>query len=320
MDHTSVERLWTHLHWLTVLAEQGSFTAAAERLQVSKAAMSQRMAELEKAAGVPLVRRTTRSMVLTDAGARLVAQTRSSYEAIARSFTDTRDSAGEPAGAIRLTAPVALARQRLVPVLTEFLQRYPDIHIELVMSDRLASLGAEGFDLAVRHCASAPDTHVAWQLCTTESVLVASRDYLERRGQPQEPTALRDHACLHYPRGRDEVVWSLERGTAGSREHERISVAVSGPLAANNSEALRDAAGAGLGIALIPDFSAEAMLRCGQLLRVLPAWRASGTFADRIFALRPYAPRVPRAVEVLVAFLREQLQGGFAMAEQGGAG
>lgn len=319
MDRKSVERLWTHLHWLTVLAEQGSFTAAASRLQVSKAAMSQRMAELEKAAGVPLVRRTTRSMVLTEAGARLVQQTRSSYDAIARSFSDTRDAAGEPAGSIRLTAPVALARQRLVPVLTEFLQRYPDIHVELVMLDRIASLGAEGFDLAVRHCASAPETHVAWQLCTTESVLVASGDYLHRRGAPQDPLALGTQACLHYPRGRDEVVWSLERGRPGSRGHERVTVAVSGPLAANNSEALRDAAGAGLGIALIPDFSAEPMLRSGELHRVLPAWRASGAFADRIFALRPYAPQVPRAVTVLVSFLRDRLRGGFATAEQRGS-
>lgn len=310
MDQKRVERLWTHLHWLTILAEQGSFTAAADRLQVSKAAMSQRMIELEKAAGVPLVRRTTRSMVLTDAGARLVAQTRNSYEAIARSFCDTRDSAGEPAGSIRLTAPVALARQRLVPVLTDFLKRYPDIHLELVMSDRIASLGTEGFDLAVRHCASAPDTHVAWQLCTTESVLVASRDYLELRGEPQHPFALGAHACLHYPRGRGEVVWSLEGGHADSKGHQRVSVTVSGPLAANNSEALRDAACAGLGIALIPDFSAEAMLHSGQLVRVLPAWRASGTFANRIYALRPYAPQVPRAVEVLVAFLRGRLRTG----------
>lgn len=167
MERKSVERLWTHLHWLTVLAEQGSFTAAAARLQVSKAAMSERVAELEKEAGVPLVRRTTRSMLLTDAGMRLVQQTRSSYEAIARSFAETRDSAGEPAGSVRLTAPVALARQRLVPVLTAFLQRHPEIQVELHMSDRLASLATEGFDLAVRHCADAPDTHVAWLLCTT---------------------------------------------------------------------------------------------------------------------------------------------------------
>jgi DNA-binding transcriptional LysR family regulator len=315
MDRRKVEGLWTHLHWLTVLAEQGSYTAAASRMQVSKAAMSQRISDLEKAVGVPLVRRTTRSMRLTEAGERLVADIKTSYDAIARSFTGVKDAADEPHGLIRVTAPVALARQQLVPMITSFLQQYPAIRVELNLSDRLASLGPEGFDLAIRHSTSAPDTHVAWQLCKTESVLVASRSYLKSHTPPVQPQDLQQHACLHYPRGRDEVVWSLERGAEGLRSYKRISVAVTGPLAANNSEALRDAAARGLGIALIPDFSAQSLLQSKHLVRVLPGWRATGTFADRIYALRPYSPQVPRAVELLIKFLRTRFQEGFVSAQ-----
>ncbi|HSV83959.1 MAG TPA: LysR substrate-binding domain-containing protein [Ramlibacter sp.] len=311
MERKKIESLWSHLHWLTVLAEHGSYTAAATRLQVSKAAMSQHIAELEKAVGMPLVRRTTRSMRLTEAGQRLVDDVRTSYDAIARSFTDVKESAGDPHGLIRVTAPVALARQQLVPMIADFLTQHPRIRVELELSDRLASLNTEGFDLAIRHAAAAPDTHVAWQLCRTESVLVASHTYLKRKRAPEQPSDLQDHDCLHYPRGRQEVVWSLERGTPGTRAHRRVSVPITGSFAANNSEALRDAAAAGLGIALIPDFSAQSRLATGELVRVLPEWRATGTFADKIFALRPYSSQVPRAVELFVRHLRQCFQTGF---------
>ncbi len=273
--------------------------------------MSQRIADLEMAVGVPLVRRTTRSMRLTDAGERLVGEIGQSYEAIAQSFVRVADASDEPRGLIRLTAPVALARQQLVPMFAAFLLEHPAIRIELNLSDKIASLGTEGFDLAIRHATSPPDTHVAWQLCKTESMLVASPAYLMSRPSPIRPEQLQQHACLHYPRGRDDVVWSMERGSEATRAYRRVSVAVSGPLAANNSEALRDAAVAGLGIALIPDFSAQVLLRSGVLIRVLPDWRASGTFADKIYALRPFAAQVPRAVELLVKFLRSRFAEGF---------
>ena len=141
MDNKQLESgaspLWQHLHWLTVLAEQGSFTAAAARLNVSKAAMSQRIAELEQAAGVPLVRRTTRSMQLTEAGARLVDETRGAFAQIAQGFAGVRDLAEVPRGLLRVTAPVAFARQQLVPRLADFLRVYPEVRLELVLSDRL---------------------------------------------------------------------------------------------------------------------------------------------------------------------------------------
>ncbi|MET3515806.1 DNA-binding transcriptional LysR family regulator [Pseudacidovorax sp. 1753] len=311
MDHSKIEGLWAHVHWLTVLAEQGSYTAAARRLGVSKAGMSQRIAELEREAGVPLVQRTTRSVRLTEAGQRLVEETRSAFDAIAQSFAGVRDLAGLPRGRLRVTAPVALARQQLVPRLADFLRAHPEVRIELELSDRLSALAMEGFDLAIRHSAAPPDTHVAWPLCQTRSLLVASRAYLRQRGEPGEPADLGGHDCLYYPR-QDQPAWHfLPRPAAAGTE--RITVPVAGPFAANNSEALRDAAAAGLGIALLPDFSAQEGLRSGRLVEVLPAWQPVGAFAEQLFAIRPYAPHVPRAVAAFVAWLREAFADGFSV-------
>ena len=310
MNEQKINALWAHLHWLSMLAQQGSFTAAAARLGVSKAAMSQRIAELERAAKVTLVQRTTRSVRLTEAGQKLVDDTRAAFEQIEHSFSQVRDLAEQPSGLIRVTAPVALARQQLMPLLSEFLKRHPQVRIELDLSDRLSSLATEGFDLAVRHTERAPDTHVAWALCTTQSVLVATRSYLRRRGAPRAPLDLQSHNCLHYPRSQESPAWTFER-MGRNRTGERVTVPVSGNLAANNSEALREAALSGAGIALMPDFSAQTAVQQGKLVRVLPDWKAVGAFAETIYAIRPYTPHVPRAVAALVEALRRGLAGGF---------
>lgn len=310
MEDQKINTLWTHLHWLSVLAQQGSYTAAAARLGVSKAAMSQRIAELERAAKVTLVQRTTRSLRLTEAGQRLVDDTRASFEQIEQSFAQVRDLSEQPGGLVRVTAPVALARQQLVPLFADFLKDFPDVRIELDLSDRLSALATEGYDLAIRHTARPPDTHVAWALCDTQSVLVATRAYLRKHGEPQRPTDLQTHNCLHYPRSQDTPAWTFELRQALD-VGERITVPVNGNLAANNSEALREAALASAGIALMPDFSAQAALRQGKLVRVLPDWKPVGAFADTIYAIRPYAPHVPRAVAALVGHLRQGLAQGF---------
>ncbi|WP_225785368.1 LysR family transcriptional regulator [Xenophilus sp. Marseille-Q4582] len=311
------ERPWADLHWLGVLAQQGSYTAAAQRLGVSKAAVSQRIAALERAAGVPLVQRTTRSLRLTEAGQRLVEETRAPFEAIAHSFAGVRDLAGVPRGRLRITAPVALARQQLVPRLPDFLRAQPEVRVELELSDRLSALSMEGLDLAIRHTAAPPDTHVAWALCRTRTVLVASRAYLRRRGTPQAPQDLQAHDCLYYPRGTHQPAWHFLPHEARRRRGEaapaRTTVAVAGPFCANNSEALRDAAIAGLGIALLPDFSAQAALQAGKLVQVLTPWESVGAFGEHIYAIRPYAPHVPRAVGVFVDWLRVAFEGGFAL-------
>ncbi|KAG0188675.1 hypothetical protein DFQ28_004530 [Apophysomyces sp. BC1034] len=310
MKDKKIESLWSNAHSLVILGATGSFTAAAERLGVSKAAISLRIAELERAAGVPLVQRTTRSVRLTEAGQHLVDSTRGAFANIERQFASVRDMASRPSGVLLVTAPVALGRQQIVPRMPSFLREYPDVRVELDLFDRISALPREGFDLAIRHTDNAPDTHVAWNLCRTESVLVATRAYLRRNGVPRAPGDLANHPCLHYLRRSETPVWTFEPSSA-QRGEARVNVAVSGHFSANNSEALREAALGGLGIALLPDFSAQADVTAGRLVTILTGWRPVGAFGNRIIALRPYSPYVPRAVRAYVEYLRQTLHDGF---------
>lgn len=296
---------FSDLHLLTVLGQTRSYTQAARRLAISKASVSMRIAELERSAGVPLVRRTTRAVSLTEAGQQLVEETRGAFERIEQSFAGIRDLAGHPRGLVRVTAPVALGRQRVVPALVEFLRQYPEIRVELDLADRFVNLAQEGFDLAVRHSHEPPDTHVAWTLCETRSLLVASPEYLRRAGEPSHPSDLSGHQCLLYLRGAGGQSWSFERDAR--RAGEPVIVPVHGPLRANNSEVLREAVLGGLGIGLLPDFSASEHLGPRQLVRVLRQWRPQGFFGERIFAIRPWSAHVPRAVQVLVDHLRTSM-------------
>ncbi len=309
MDARKIDALWSHVHGLGVLQSTGSFTAAAQRLGLSKAAMSQRIAELERAAGVPLVHRTTRSVRLTEAGERLVEATRGAFEQIEQGFAGVQD-VGEPHGVLRVSAPVALGRQQIVPRLAGFLRAHPRVRVELALSDRLVAMAQEGFDIAIRHTAAPPDTHVAWPLCTTRSWLVASRAYLRRAGTPATPQELAGHDCLHYLRPGETPTWSFERDAASGR----LSVPVRGIFAADNSEALREAALGGLGIALLPDFSAQAAVQAGKLQLVLPRWKPVGAFGEHLYAIRPYSPVVPRAVQAFIGYWREALAQGFPVA------
>ena len=313
MDKRTANTLWGQLHWLVVLAQQGSFTAAADRLGVSKAAVSQRIAELERAAGIALVRRTTRSVRLTEAGQRLVDETGDSFNAIEQSFLTVKESAGTPQGLLKVTAPVAFARQQLVTRLADFLKSHPHVRIELDLSDRINSLALNGFDLAIRHTDQVPDTSVAWALCPSRAVLVASPEYLMQRGEPKTPDDLRDHACLNYPRTGERSEWRFLRRQGQGVRHSNTAqvIPITGAFGANNSEALREAALARLGIALLPDFSAEAPLRSGLLKQVLPSWHCQGPFASTIYAVRPYALRTPLAVNALVGFLKTSFTNGF---------
>jgi DNA-binding transcriptional LysR family regulator len=310
MSSDQLSPLIADLHLLTVLAGTRSFTEAARRLGVSKASASMRISELERVAGVMLVRRTTRSVGLTEAGQQMVSGMQPAFDRISESYSAARDLVGTPRGLVRLTAPVALGRQHLAPRIASFLQHYPDIQIELELTDRFINLASEGFDLAVRHTSAPPETHVAWVLCNTRSVLVASPDYLQRRGVPAHPSELAAHDCLLYL-GDHANSWTFARNTR-RKSPERVGVNIVGSLKANNSEVLRDALLAGLGIGLLPDFS---LLTAGtaqpQLVPVLPDWQVQGFFGERIYALRPWSAQVPKAVQCLVEHLRESFAGGF---------
>jgi DNA-binding transcriptional LysR family regulator len=281
---------------------------------VSKASASMRISELERAAGVLLVRRTTRSVGLTEAGQQLVNDMLPAFGRISESYTAVKDLVGTPRGLVRVTAPVALGRQHLAPCVAAFLKQFPEIQIELELTDRFVNLANEGFDLAIRHTNTPPETHVAWVLCETRSVLMASPAYLAARGVPTHPSELSAHDCLLYLGGGHSANWTfVKTARAAKSADERVGVSIRGSLKANNSEVLRDALLAGLGIGLLPDFSLPPANADGEspLLRVLPDWQVQGFFGDRIYALRPWSAQVPKAVQCLVEYLRAYFASGF---------
>ncbi|RZL64936.1 MAG: LysR family transcriptional regulator [Variovorax sp.] len=331
MSSDQLSPLVADLHLLTVLAATRSFTETARRLGMSKASASMRVSELERAAGVSLVRRTTRSVSLTEAGQQLVNEMQPAFNRISESYTAVRDLVGAPRGLIRVTAPVALGRQHLMPLVASFLKIYPDIHIELELTDRFVTLANEGFDLAIRHTQAPPETHVAWVLCETRAVLLASPEYLARRGTPSHPAELASHNCLQYLRGNQAQTWSFilqpgrkpaksakSAGTAAAATADApVGVGISGSLKANNSEVLREALLAGVGIGLLPDFSVPPGTTQGpnpQLVRVLPNWEVDGFFGQRIYAIRPWSNQVPKSVQYLIEHLRQHMTKGFALA------
>ncbi len=302
MSSDQLSPLIADLHLLTVLAATRSFTETARRLGVSKASASMRISELERTAGVLLVRRTTRSVGLTEAGQQLVNDMQPAFRRISESYTATRDRVGTPRGLVRVTAPVALGRQHLAPCVATFLRKFPDIHIELELTDRFVNLANEGFDLAIRHTNTPPETHVAWLLCESRSSLVASTDYLARRGVPSHPSELATHDCLLYLRDNHAGHWTFVRPAAQRSKRgaaapaEQVGVQVAGSLKVNNSEVLRDALLAGLGIGLLPDFSMPLEewaptlpTACGSLPPEGAGLAGGGP------ALRPMAPTLPTA-------------------------
>jgi len=303
------ELLWSQLQALIAVARLGSFTKAAQRLGLSKAAVSQRVADLERHLDQQLVQRTTRSVRLSEAGLRLVEQAEPGLALLSRSLSEAREAAGTPRGLLRVTAPVALGRQHVAPALPAFFERYPELRIELDLSDRLVPLAQEGFDLAIRHTSAPPETHVAFKLCASRALLTASPAYLARAGVPRHPAELAQHRCLPYLRP-GPAQWFFERG-AGGGTPERIRVPVQGLFRASNSEVLRDAALSGVGIALLPDFSAGEAVREGRLVEVLPEWRPVGFFGDAIYAIHPWSSHTRQGVRRLVEHLKGVMDGGY---------
>jgi DNA-binding transcriptional LysR family regulator len=312
MSTRDFEAALPDLHMLTVIAQTRSLTQTARRLGVAKSSVSVRLKDLERMLAVPLVRRTTRSITLTPAGQQLVEETRASFLHIEQGLAGVRDLAGAPRGLVRLTAPVALGRQHIAPAIPKLLERYPELRLELDLSDRFVNLTQEGFDLAVRHASRVPESHVATLLCESRAVLLASPGYLARRGVPEHPGELSRHDCLLYLRDGGAPAWSFERRERRARAPERVSVPVRGPLRANNSEVLREAAAAGMGLGLLPDFTAWSGAGSQELVPVLPQWRPVGFFGERLQAIRPWSPRTPRAVQCVIDHLRETFARGFS--------
>jgi len=276
------------------VVEQGSFTGAAAAVGLPKSSVSRGVAQLEEALGVRLLQRTTRKLNLTEAGRRYYQQVRRALGDLELANSAAADMGHEPRGLVRLTAPGDFSDGRLSSVLGDFLLRYPRIQIDLWITQRWVNLVEEGFDLAIRAGKLRDSSLVARKLAATELGLFAAPSYLEKRGRPRRLADLAKHDCLVHRSGRGIMPWRLT-GPRGSE-----TVAVAGPVIADDFTIILRLAVKGLGVALLPELTCESEVASGALVRLLPAYALRGG------AVQIVSPPL-RYVPARVALLREHL-------------
>ncbi|WP_437604946.1 LysR substrate-binding domain-containing protein [Sorangium sp. So ce834] len=287
------------------VARLQSFSAAAKALGLTSSSVSKQVARLEERLRVQLLRRTTRRVSLTEAGdlyaeraGRILADVEEAQRAVA-------DLDGTPRGTLRISAPTILGTIRVAPAVLACRAKYPELRIDLDITDRIVDLVAERIDVAVRQAAEiSPASLVARRLADDRRVLCASPRYLRRHGTPRRLEDLADHDCITHN------MEPVPRWTLVGPEGERV-IQVSGTLRSSDTLTLRDAAVAGIGLANLPDYVVEEHLESGALRRVLPEYGAS---KRAIFAV--YAAPARAAVRVFVETLAKALGEGAAKMEK----
>jgi DNA-binding transcriptional LysR family regulator len=283
------------------VVELRSFAAAAAELALSKATVSKAVSRLEERLGARLFNRTSRRLALTDAGQRLATRA-------ARLLADGEETENEalaqstaPRGLVRLAVPMSFGVKALAPLLPEFLTQYPDVSIDLHLSDATVDLIGDGFDAGLR-IARLPDSSlIARRLCTMPRYTVAAPSYLQRYGRPTHPMHLAEHKCFGYAYLSTNV-WHYTNAAG-----EQASVRPAGQLRVNNGEAVMPALIAGLGIADLPDFIVGDAIASGEVEVILKGWKQAEAGVHLVTP--PGGPR-PARVEVLAEFLTKHFSKG----------
>jgi len=279
------------------VVESGSFTAAAERLNADKSAVSRRVSSLEKHLGVQLMRRTTRTLNLTDTG-------RSFYERSARILADLEEAEsavaqehGELSGRLRVALPLSFGVLHMGPPIDAFSQLHPRVQFDLDLNDRHVDLLQDDIDVAVRIGALSDSSLIARRLFKSRVIVCASPGYLEKNGTPATPEDLQDHRCLVYSNLHDPGHWSW-RDEKGLEQRVRVQIA----MQANNGNLLKNAASDGLGIVMQPTFIAHEAVRAGALVPILTdfAWPEANAYA-----VYPPARHLSHRVRAFIDFLAD---------------
>lgn len=279
------------------IVEAGSFSKAAQRVDLPKSTVSRRLAQLETRLGERLLQRTTRTLVLTEFGASLLEHARKVADEVEAAGALAQHRQAAPSGKLRVSMPADLANLGLNGVLAEFMALYPNIKLELDLSPRRVDLVAEGFDVAIRMGALPDDASLAARQVVSERLgLFASPAYIARRGLPGHPDELLEHDLLCILRRTGgPVPWSLTRGkTVWQRE-------LPARMTANSPDLLARIACAGLGIAASSYLFAQPMLEKGELVRVLPEWDLPPSVGWAVFPGRRLMPAKTRVFLDLMA-------------------
>ena len=278
-----------------LVAELGSFAAAAHQRGVARSVVTRQIAALEEHLGVQLIARSTRRQALTSAGKKYLEHSKAIIDLVQRSEAELNEEQIKPTGNLRISLPLSFGLRHLSDLLMQFAQRYPDIHLDLEYSDRMVDVAAEGFDIAVRIASELALSDIVRKIGECQLLFVASPDYIARAGEPTCLEDLTEHECLqysHYSR------WMF------SENGKNTSIQLKGRIKANNGDALAKAAAAGMGISLMPDFIAHDYLLAQTLveLRHLEPQPPVG-----IYVVLPSNSYIPERVRLLVDYLSEQL-------------
>lgn len=280
------------------VVQAGSFSAAARLLGLPTSTVSTRVARLEKRLGVMLLQRTTRRLHLTDAGALYYEHAAAGLGYLLDAEAAVTESAGEPRGLLRVTAPADIGDHILTEIIRRMRQHFPEVSVDLLLTDRHVDLVAEGIDVAIRAGHLRDSTLIARRAGIARWAAFASPGYLESAPPLDVPQALRHHCCLQFTRlGRDS--WTLANDGGG------VTVPVGGQVLVNDIGVIRSMAIAGEGIALLPCYLCRLECDEGRLVRVLPAWHGK---ADPIHIVYPRQRFLPPRLRAFVDLASEELQ------------
>ena len=288
----------TELDAVLAVARHGSFRAAAAALEMSTSALSQSVAALETRIGTRLFHRTTRSVRLTEAGERFVAEVGPALADIRNAMERVSDSGQAPAGTLRINTSVGAARRVMGPYLIPYLKRYPGVHLDLVTEDRLIDIVREGFDAGFRTVDTVPRDMIAVPLgAPVRFAVVGSPAYFEAHGRPRTPLDLQAHTCIRARMPAGHIYhWEFER------HGEIVQVDVAGTLTLDEPQLMLEAALAGLGLTYLTEFNVTEDLEAGRLERVLEDWTPP---FERLCLYYPGRRHVPATLRALIELIRE---------------
>ena len=287
------------------VAELGSFSAAADLLGMTPSAASRQVKRLEKEIGVQLLQRTTRQLRLTEPGGEALARCRELVAAAQGAMDIAQRFSKKPSGLVRISAPKAFARRVLHPHILDFLQRYPEVDVQLIVQDRDIDPIREGVDLVVRLTTEPPEGLVARQLMPVAHILCASPRYLEQHEAIAHPHDLVAHSCLSLGEHERDNHWRFRQGDA-----EEAEVVVRGRYVSNHSEVRLEAALADLGVACVPAFMAQEALESGRVVQVLAGWEFQGNYGGHAWILYPPSRFTVPKCRVLIDHLLDALATG----------
>jgi len=283
------------------IVRRNGFAKAAEALDTSPANVTRYLNDLEAHLGTRLLNRSSRRMSLTEAGEAMYERARSILEDVAEAEAVSSTSTMNPRGTLRINAPLSFGVLHLAPLWPRFLARYPDVELDVALSDRVVDIVEEGYDMAIRISRTTAGTHAARRLATSRNIPCASPDYIRRRGMPWVPRDLLEHDCIGYRYSATADEWNFLDGEG--REH---MVKVPCVMHTNNGDTARAAAIGGAGVIWQPQFIVGPDLRAGRLVEVLPGYRMPDI---GILALYPSRRHLSAKVRVMIDFLVEAFEG-----------